>query len=139
MFFGSVRIAIIFNVSLVDFTYSGKTLQIVTVCEVAVALMVASTPMLRPLFDRVPPHSRISMIRKSYNSGGSNYTYGQEFDTPRASMRSSLGPTSQVCTPIGEKDTKSPIAHVETSEVSELEAYRLGKSKYTGDYSYFDV
>jgi len=65
MVFGSVRVAILLGVSFKDFTYSGKTLHIVTISEAAVSIMVASSPLLRPIFDQVWRGSIISSSRNS--------------------------------------------------------------------------
>lgn len=122
MLFGSVRIAILFRVSRLDFTYSGKTLQIMTISEAALAIMVASSPMLRPLVDRVSPPPIISTIRNSRSSGSSggfDDKYCQGLNTPSTCSKS-LRNKSQVFEPIG--DSKLTIVHIKCYEVTKNEA-----------------
>lgn len=55
MVFGAIRLAAVTSVNFTDFSYSARMSHIWSVAEngVAVALVVSSSPFLRPLFDRV--------------------------------------------------------------------------------------
>ncbi|KAL0932859.1 uncharacterized protein CTRU02_211822 [Colletotrichum truncatum] len=81
--FGSLRLASIFAVDFLDFSFTSPTAMIWASAEIGVALMVSSSPVLRPVFDRIFGRF-ISTLRSSagrtdpnskyYNGGRSGVT-----------------------------------------------------------------
>lgn len=53
MIAGGMRMGTIFTINFADFSYDGRITHMWAITEPCVAIMVASSPMLRPLFDRV--------------------------------------------------------------------------------------
>jgi hypothetical protein len=113
MIFGSVRVAIILDVSFKDFTFTGKTLHIITTAEAAVSIMVASSPMLRPIFDRL---WRTSISTLRYGDDSTKYKLSHSANTSKSSntlttgtLRSSLKSKAQGFTVIQDDIALTPV------------------------------
>ncbi|KAF9872095.1 integral membrane protein [Colletotrichum karsti] len=72
--FGALRLASVFAVDFLDFSYTSPTAMIWASAEVGVALMVSSSPILRPVFDRVFGRF-ISTLRSSAGRTDPNISY----------------------------------------------------------------
>jgi hypothetical protein len=74
---GAVRMSGIFTINFADFTYEATPTSIWSVTEIGTAIIVASSPIIRPLFDRVF-HSIVSSARTNnrytYNNNSNNQT-----------------------------------------------------------------
>jgi hypothetical protein len=66
MAMGAVRMSGIFTIDFSDFTYAATQTSIWSVSEIGTAIVVASSPMIRPIFDKIF-HSLSSSIRSTRN------------------------------------------------------------------------
>ncbi|KAH8659342.1 hypothetical protein BGZ60DRAFT_415072 [Tricladium varicosporioides] len=118
MVIGSVRITVLLDVDFMDFTFSGKTLHIFTIAEAGVAIMVSSSPMLRPILNRVSHSSIFSTKRSSGNNRGSKDRDSQS-NTPSANIFStSLRNSSQDPAPAGDTDINFVSLEMETHHIT---------------------
>ncbi|KXH40966.1 integral membrane protein [Colletotrichum salicis] len=81
--FGALRLASVFSVDFLDFSYTSPNAMVWSSAEMGVALMVSSSPILRPVFDRIfgrfistlrSSADRTNPHAKNYNSGKSGAT-----------------------------------------------------------------
>jgi hypothetical protein len=75
MVVGALRTAFAFKVDFTDFTFSARIGHILSVAEAGVAVIVASSPILRPLFDKIF-HSM-----SSFGSRGQTYANSHQRST----------------------------------------------------------
>jgi hypothetical protein len=126
MTFGLTRVILLFDVTFQDFSYSGKTLHIITLCEAAVSLMVASSPMLRPLVDQVlqgSVYSTSTDTNKSHSSHSSDTTDGS--NTLNSSRFSRMSKTkSQGFAVMDDSDLALTPVHV-NQNLTKIEAVPL--------------
>lgn len=97
MVFGAVRLAAVLNVDFNDFTFSAKTAHVWSVAEAGVAIIVSSSPLLRPIFDKVfgkfiSLTGSGSRSRRDNNSGYVNSGNGPMLrSTPAKGLKGSRG------------------------------------------------
>lgn len=122
MVVGSVRVAVLLDVNFIDFTYSGKTLHILSVSEAAVAIMVSSSPMLRPVLNRVPYGSIFSTNRRSGDDGESRDRFGRLNTHNRGIFSNSLQKNSQELSPMRDIDINSTPVDRDIQNVTKFDA-----------------
>ncbi|OCK85403.1 hypothetical protein K432DRAFT_318302 [Lepidopterella palustris CBS 459.81] len=77
MVIGILRVVAVLNVDFTDFTYAARTAHIYSVVEIGVAIIVACSPTLRPLFDK------IFRGITSLSSGNKSSAYGNRYASNR--------------------------------------------------------
>ncbi|KAK1471789.1 integral membrane protein [Colletotrichum cuscutae] len=86
--FGALRLASVFSVDFLDFSFTSPNAMVWSSAEMGVALMVSSSPILRPVFDRIfgrfistlrSSADRTNPHAKYYNGGNSGATGPRTF------------------------------------------------------------
>lgn len=73
MVFGAIRLAAVLRVDFTDFTFTARTAHSWSVAECGVAIIVSSSPLLRPIFDRV--FKKFLSVTGSRNRSGRGLKY----------------------------------------------------------------
>ena len=90
--FGGLRLKSIYDVDFTDFTYTSPVAITWAAAEIGVALIISSSPVLRPVFDLVFGRF-ISSIRSSGRHGGGTSGYGTGQSKSQHTFRKSTGTT----------------------------------------------
>jgi hypothetical protein len=124
MVFGVVRIIILPGVDFNDFTYCGITIHILTISEAAVAIIIASSPMLRPILNRVTDGTLFSINRSSSSSNRkAKEACSQSNATSVGIFTRSMGSNSQELVKMGGANSDNGAGLIEIRHVTVVESH----------------